>query len=188
MSSELSSPSPTRREGQNQTPAASRSPLRRRFALLGAGLVAFVLAAFAVWYFALRGPRDDPGRLQGEWALSLVVVADDGQPAARPVPGVTIRVTGDRWVWLVAGQEQKRYAITLRPDADSKEIDLVLLAEDGTPRKERRDNGPFTPITLRGVYLLEGDKAKLATAPNPLPRPTSFDATDGAPVWILERR
>jgi hypothetical protein len=52
---------------------------------------------------------------------------------------------------------------------------------------ELRD-GKFVPVVHRGVYTIAGDTAKLVTAPNPIPRPTSFDATDGAPVWVLERQ
>ena len=147
---------------------------------LALGVVALALAAFAVWYFALRGPRDDLAQLQGEWRLS---VAD----RAKQFP-IAVRVKGDRWVYLVGDQEQKRYTLTLRPDANPKEIDLVQLGPDDKPlmEKQKRDE-PFTPVTLRGVYALEDGKMKVVFAPSPLPRPTALDADDGPPVWVLEK-
>ena len=44
-----------------------------------------------------------------------------------------VRVTGDRWVFLLNDKEQKRYTMVLRPEADPKEIDLTQLAPDDTP-------------------------------------------------------
>ncbi len=149
----------------------------RRIALAVAG---FALVAFGVWYFAIRTPepRDDFGRFQGEWRLTV-----DGRAKQFPI---AVRVSGDRWTYLVGDQDQKRYAITLRPDADPKEIDLVQIGPDDAPLLEKRD-GKFTPVTLRGIYTIEGGKAKVMTAPSPLPRPTTFDADDGPPVWLLEK-
>ncbi|MBP3957211.1 TIGR03067 domain-containing protein [Gemmata sp. G18] len=137
------------------------------------------VVAVAVWYFAIRTPepRDDFGRFQGEWKLT---VADRAKQAP-----ITVRVSGDKWTWLVGGTDQKRYAMALRPDTSPKEIDLTQLAPDDSPQQERRD-GKFVPVVLRGIYTVEGDKVKVVTAPNPHPRPTAFDATDGPPVWVLE--
>ena len=148
----------------------------RRLALV---LVAVVGAfAFAILYFALR-QRDDASRFQGEWRLTLA--------EREKQPPITVRVTGDRWVWLVGDKPQNRYTMTLRPDANPKEIDLVQLAPNDNPRLEKRVGEEFTPVTLRGIYLIQDGTVKLLVAPNPLPRPTSFDATDGDPVWLLER-
>lgn len=155
------------------------SPSRRKFVAGAALVVVLVLLGGALAYFALRGPRDDLGRFQGEWKLTT---AD--RESQFPT---TVRVTGDKWVYRVADKDQKRYAITLRPDADPKEIDLTQFAADGTPVLEKRD-GTFVPVVHRGIYTIEDGKAKMLTAPNPHPRPTSFDATDGAPVWLLERQ
>ncbi|WP_162271894.1 TIGR03067 domain-containing protein [Gemmata sp. SH-PL17] len=132
-----------------------------------------------MWYFAFRTPepRDDFSRFQGEWKLT---VAD----REKQMP-ITVRVSGDKWTWLVGGTDQKRYAMTLRPDTNPKEIDLTQLTADDSPLQERR-GGSSVPVVLRGIYTIEGDKAKLVTAPNPLPRPTTFDADDGPPVWVLE--
>ena len=149
----------------------------RRLALLAA---AVGVIAVGVWYFALRGPRDDLGRLQGEWRLTVA-----GRAGQFPI---TVRVRGDRWTYLVGGQEQKRYALALRPDADPKEIDLVQLGPDDQPLLEKHERGgAFTPVTLRGIYAIEDGKMKVLTAPSPLPRPTTFDTPDGPPVWLLEK-
>ena len=100
--------------------------------------------------------------------------------SARSVPSVTIRVTGDKWVSLDNGREQKRYALTLRPDANPKEIDLVMLGADDKP----------TAFVIRGVYTIDRDRAKVALAPDPDPRPATTDENDpdsGGSVWLLER-
>jgi uncharacterized protein (TIGR03067 family) len=133
---------------------------------------------FAVWYFAIRTPepKDDLGRFQGEWQLAVPAVGRDRQPAARLKP-VTVRVTGDRWVYVADGKEAGRYAITLRPAASPKEIDLVQLGPDDRP----------TANVLRGVYTIDRDRARVVTAPGDEPRPTELDAADGPPGWILER-
>jgi uncharacterized protein (TIGR03067 family) len=141
----------------------------------------FVLAAlgFAVWYFAIRTPEptDDLGRFQGEWRLAVPAVGRDGKPGARLVSGVTIRVTGDRWVYLDNGKEQRRYRLTLRAGADPKEIDLTQLGPDDRP----------TAFVIRGVYAVDRDRATVAHAPDPSPRPAALDAPDGGAVWHLER-
>lgn len=139
-------------------------------------VAAVALAAFGVWYFALRGPRDDLGRWQGEWQVAVPAVGRDHKPGARLKP-VTIRVTGGHWAYIADGKELSKYAITLRPEARPKEIDLVRLDADDNP----------TRFALRGIYEIDGDHATLLTAPNPDPRPTSFDAEDGPPALLLER-
>jgi uncharacterized protein (TIGR03067 family) len=137
-----------------------------------------VAGGFAVWYFAIRTPepKDDFGRFQGEWQLAVPAVGRDHQPSIRHKP-VTIRVTGDRWVFMADGQDLGRYAMTLDPEADPKEIDLVKLDSDDRP----------TDIVLRGVYTIDRNRARVVTAPSPLPRPSDFDDPDGPPGWILER-
>jgi uncharacterized protein (TIGR03067 family) len=86
-------------------------------------------------------------------------------------------VQGDRWVYVADGKEMQRYAMTLRPEAGPKEIDLVQLDRDGNP----------TPFVLRGIYEIAGDRARVAAAPDPDPRPASFDPEDGPPALLLER-
>lgn len=125
----------------------------------------------AVWYFAIHTPepRDDFGRFQGTWKL-----APDGREKQFPV---TVRVAGDQWVYVVGNNEQKKYRLTLRPEADPKEIDLTQLGADGQP----------SAFILKGIYAFDDGSVKVLTAPTPLPRPTTFDAPDGPPVWVMER-
>ncbi len=162
---------------------AAKPRSRKRLALVllvGAG-------AFGVWFFAIRtpDPRDDPGRFQGVWGLAVPAEVD-GKPTARLIPGATVRVTGDRWVYLVGDKEQRKYTLTLRPDADPKEIDLTQLAPDDTPLIQKWPP-PARPVVLRGIYSVERDRAKIVTGIGDEARPTSLDATDGVTVWLLER-
>jgi uncharacterized protein (TIGR03067 family) len=138
--------------------------------------------AFGVWYFAIRAPepRDDLGRFQGEWRLAVPDLGRDNKPVARVVQGVTVRVTGDRWVYTADGKETQRYTMVLRPEANPKEIDLVMLGADEKP----------TAFVIRGVYTIDGDRAQVVHAPKPNPRPTTTDETDpdfSGNVWLLER-
>jgi uncharacterized protein (TIGR03067 family) len=135
-----------------------------------------VLAAFGVWYFALRGPKDDLGRWQGEWQLAVATVGRDHKPAARIKP-VTIRVTGDHWAYVADGKELSKFAVTLRPGARPKEIDLVRI--------DRDNNGK--PDVLHGIYEIDGDRARLALVPEGDERPTALDPADGPPALLLER-
>jgi uncharacterized protein (TIGR03067 family) len=146
---------------------------------------------FGVWYFAIRTPepRDDFGRFQGQWQIAVPVEPgekDEKQPTARLVKGVTIQVTGDRVVWLVGDKEQKKYTMTLRPEANPKEIDLTQLAPDDKPLMQKWPP-PTRPVILRGIYTIERDHAKIVTALGSEPRPTDLNATDGVTVWLLER-
>jgi uncharacterized protein (TIGR03067 family) len=150
-------------------------------------IVVWAVVPFVIWRVALYAlePKDDLGRFQGQWTLSVPAAGEKSD--ARLVPGVTIRVTGDRWVWAVGGEEQRRYRMELRPDASPKEIDLVLLATDDQPRLEKR-GGTMTPVTLRGIYSVERGKVKVVAAVGGESRPGSLDTTDGATVWLLERQ
>jgi uncharacterized protein (TIGR03067 family) len=58
-----------------------------------------------------------------------------------------------------------------------KEIDLAQLDRDGRP----------TPLAQHGIYEIGGDRARVLLVPAGEPRPTSFDAKDGPPGWLLER-
>jgi uncharacterized protein (TIGR03067 family) len=162
--------------------ASAKPPEKVGFSLRGRLAVAVVAAAVgvAVWYFAIRTPepRDDLGRFQGDWTLAVPAGTRDAR-AVRPKPAI-VRVTGDRWAYVIDGKVIQRYAITLRPDADPKEIDLAMLGADDRP------NGKV----IRGVYAIDRDRAKVAHAPDPDPRPTTTDETapDAAgTVWLLER-
>jgi uncharacterized protein (TIGR03067 family) len=188
MSAEPSSAAPAPSPSPLAASRAPASPRRRKRLWLALSIVALSLVSFVAWRLALYAlePKDDPGRFQGQWRLA--VPAGTGEKSeARLVPGVTIRVSGDRWVWLADGKEQRRYRMELRPDASPKEIDLVLLAEGDRPRLELR-GGTMTPVTLRGIYSVERGKAKVVAAVGGEARPTSLDAADGVTVWLLERQ
>ena len=161
--------------GPVEAPAA---PVRKaspfRALAVAAGLV---LVGFGVWYFALRGPTDDPGRWQGECQMSVLTVGPDGKLAQLARPGVTIRVTGSEWQYRFGEKDAKRYSAVLRPETNPKEVDLTQLDRDGKP----------TRFVLRGIYELERNRARVATAPGTDPRPTEFEAQDGGTVWLLHR-
>jgi uncharacterized protein (TIGR03067 family) len=151
--------------------------------------IAFVgaVAGLSAWASGLTSePKDDPGRFQGRWFLAVPATDRDGKPAVRAVTGVTIRISGDRLVWMVGEQEQKRYAITLRPEGNPKEIDLTQLKADDTPLIQRFPP-PERPVMLRGIYTIDGNRAKVVTSIDDEARPTDIDATDGVTVWLLER-
>jgi len=155
-----------------------------------ARLIAFALiglVGFGVWYFAIRTPgaRDDGGRFQGEWQLAVPTTGRDGAPAARGSPN-TIKVKGDRWAFFTGEKENKRYTAVLRPGADPKEIDLTLIGPDDKPKLVPH-NGKPVPVVIRGIYVIEPNRAKIAFAPDPNPRPTKFDDAEPASVWLLER-
>ncbi len=155
------------------------------------GAVAALLgAAAAIGYGFLRSeePTEDLARFQGEWQLA-VPAGDDEQdtPAAAQLKPVIVRIHGDRWIYIANGNEQRRYAITLRPDTDPKEIDLIQLTANDQPLLQQWPPPP-QPVTIRGIYAFERNRAKVATSIGNEPRPTSFAATDGVTVWLLERR
>jgi uncharacterized protein (TIGR03067 family) len=148
----------------------------KRLLALVLGFAVFALFAFGVWYFAIRTTHD-AGRFQGQWQMAVPATDRDGMPAVRAIPGVTIRVSGDRWVYMVGDKQMQGYMMTLRPEANPKEIDLVQLDRNEQP----------TQFVLRGIYAVDGDQAKVVTSIGDEPRPTSLDAPDGATVWLLER-
>lgn len=161
------------------TPNASPAKRNRKPLAVVAGLI---LTGIVLWFVVIRTaePRNDNERFQGEWKLRV-----EGREKQTPV---RVRVTGDKFVFLVGEHEQKRYTITLRPETNPKEIDLTQLLPDGSPVLERHsENAQFTPVTLRGIYTFADGQARILTAPNSLPRPTAFDTEDGSPAWLLER-
>jgi uncharacterized protein (TIGR03067 family) len=148
-----------------------------RWQKLAAMLCIGAVAGLSAWASGRSwGPKDDLGRWQGEWQVAVPAVGRDHKPGARLKP-VTVRVTGDQWAYVGDGKELSKYAIALHPEASPEEIDLVQLDRDGNP----------TPFVLRGIYEIGGDRARVAAAPDPDPRPASFDSDDGPPPLLLER-
>jgi uncharacterized protein (TIGR03067 family) len=161
------------------TPTQEVRKNARRWRVSRRRLAAVAIIAVGVWYFAIywREPSDDLGRFQGEWRLAIPLGANsDGRARLKPV---IVRVTGDRWVYVADGKEMHRYTLVLRPDVNPKEIDLVMLGADDKP----------TAFVIRGVYTIDRDRAKVAHAPSPEPRPATLDETDpdSAGLWLLER-
>jgi uncharacterized protein (TIGR03067 family) len=159
-------------------------PATRRWIGAAAALLG---AAAAIGYGFLRSgePTEDLARFQGEWQLAIPA-SDHGPPAAARLKPVIVRIHGDRWIYVANGNEQRRYAITLRPDTDPKEIDLIQLTDNDQPLLQQWPPPP-QPVTIRGIYAFEQNRAKVATSIGHEPRPTSFEATDGVTVWLLER-
>lgn len=149
---------------------------RKRLVLIALAIATILLIAFGVWYFAIRTTHD-AGRFQGQWQMAVPTMDRDGKPAARAIPGVTVRVSGDRWVYMVADKQMQGYQMTLRPEANPKEIDLVQLDRNEQP----------TQFVLRGIYAIDGNQAKIVVSNSDEERPTSFDDTDRFTVWLLER-
>lgn len=169
-----------------QPPAVGRlRPATRRWIGAAAALLG---AAAAIGYGFLRSgePTEDLARFQGEWQLA-VPAGDHDSPAAARLKPVIVRIHGDRWIYVANGNEQRRYAITLRPDTDPKEIDLIQLTANDQPLVQQWPPPP-QPVTIRGIYAFERNRAKVATSIGDEPRPTSFEATEGVTVWLLERR
>ena len=137
--------------------------------------VVLVLAVgIAVWFafFNNRGPRDDLGKLQGDWNYST---------AGRNNLGV-IRVEGDTWSYRSGGPFGRSYGMTLRPEA--KEIDLALLGDDGQPVTFTHGAGRGGEVKLVGIYAIDNGEVKVALGVSE--RPKSFE-DDEAQVLILKR-
>ena len=133
-----------------------------------------VLTGVAIWFafFSNRGPRDDLGKLQGDWNYST---------AGRNNLGV-IRVEGDTWSYHSGGPFGKSYRMTLRPEV--KEIDLALLGDDGQPATFTHGAGQGAEVKLVGIYAIDSGEVKVALGV--AERPKSFE-DDEAQVLILKR-
>ncbi len=159
-------------------PARGRKPAG--FGRAGVFLLALPLAALvgvAVWY-GLRGPTDDLGRMQGDWAIKGADGRDRG----------FVRIEGDRWTYHSGGQERASHRITLNPDASPKEIDLTALEPDGRAKTFTRG---ATGVEMKelGVYALADGELRVAKAPawNGGTRPAKLDDPDGPPALTLVR-
>src|SRR5207247_980819 len=117
-----------------------------------------------------RGPKDDIGRLQGDWNYST---------ADRNNLGV-IRVEGDTWSFHSGGPHGRSYRITLKPEANPKEIDLALLGDDGQPVTFTHGAGKGSEVKLHGVYAIEAVEVKVVLRPGVEPWPKSLDDSGDA--------
>lgn len=162
----------------------SPTPRRRWLPLLAAGAV-LLTAVFGLWYGLFRdtGPKDDPGRLQGEWAITLAGRSPDKDPN-RPIN--VVRVDGDRWTYVSGGKETSTWRVTLNPDANPKQLDLTRLDADDRPMTFTTGPGRRVEQKQLGVYALDGDTLTLALAPEQNGRPTRLDDPD-TPALTLTR-
>ncbi len=147
----------------------------RRCLLVAIPLLALV--GFGVWYAFLRGPADDLGRMQGDWAIQGADGRDRG----------FVRVAGDRWTYHAGGKELASHRIALNPAASPREIDLTALEPDGRPKTFTRGAAGAEMKEL-GVYALAGDELRIAKTPawNGGTRPKTLDDPD-APALTLVR-
>ena len=163
----MSEPVPTADTG-GLTPRRSRRPLW--LALAAAGIV----VTTAVAYFALREPKDDTGRLQGEWLIQ--VPREEGTEGGASGPPLMVRITGDRWQYVAGGQDRQAFRITLNEAANPKEIDLTGLTPDGKAASVTGDRGKQEAFVMRGVYAIDKKTLKVSLAPGNQPRPTALTA------------
>jgi uncharacterized protein (TIGR03067 family) len=137
-------------------------------ARVAALVVLLAAVGFAVWYWVLRGPRNDLERFQGDWQVSV---------AGRKTP-VVLQVAGDQWQSMSNAVEGKVYRITLNEAADPKEIDLDPVDTTGI-------KGPVPK--LHGIYAFDGNAAvRVRVNDTTEPRPNTLDDPD-AVVWELTK-
>lgn len=163
-----SAPGATRPPGA--TAPGSPVPRDRRLRQVAIGVVLGVLAGFAAWYFLVRepDPRNDLERFRGDWQISV---------GGRGTPNV-VHVEGDTWRYQAGATEGKTYRVTLKENADPKEIDLELL---GAPKLV----GPT--VKMHGVYQFDGrGSVQMRLNPGTLPRPKSLDDAEST-LWVLTR-
>ncbi len=153
---------------------------RAQYIPLVAGLA---LVGFAVWFFAIRetGPRDDHGRLQGDW---LIVMPGESSEVSAGRPPSLVRIEGDRWAYVSGGRETSAWKLTL--NADAKELDLTKLEADGQPARFTHGAGKGTEVKQLGMYELDGDEFKVVLAPVQEGRRPTLNDTD-IPALTLKR-
>ena len=158
-------------------PPAPARPARRWRRRLLLSLPLAALVGLGVWYAFPRGPSDDLGRMQGDWAIKGADGRDRG----------FVRVAGDRWTYHAGGQERASHRIALNPAASPKEIDLTALESDGRAKTFTRGAAGAEMKEL-GVYALDGDELRIAKTPawNGGTRPKTLDDPD-APALTLVR-
>jgi uncharacterized protein (TIGR03067 family) len=113
----------------------------------------------------------DREKMQGKW--KIVRCEFSGRDDPQPV-GVEDTITGEKW--LRPGRRTGEYRLKLDPSKDPKQVELSAdrLGDE----------------TLKGIYLLEGDKLTICYAYDPSsPRPTGFKTDDDSRVYlyVLER-
>jgi uncharacterized protein (TIGR03067 family) len=115
--------------------------------------------------------KSDQEKMQGKWRIVHCEFA--GQDSPQPV-GVEDTIDGARW--LRPNRRTGEYQLKFDPSKDPKWVDLSA---------ERLGSQ-----TLKGIYLLDGDKLTICYAYDPdLPRPTEFKTRPDfrGYIYVLER-
>jgi uncharacterized protein (TIGR03067 family) len=134
-------------------------------------------AGLAIWYWGIRTPesRDDLGRLQGDWKLTIA--GRPGPESDADTAQWVVRISGDRWKYIAGGREAKTYRITLHEEKSPKEIELTLLDAAGNPAGRYGSHG---------VYAIEDHTVRVLVKPLNEPWPKDLDDPN-AIVWVLNR-
>jgi uncharacterized protein (TIGR03067 family) len=120
---------------------------------------------------AFNDARSEQERLQGKWRI--VRCEFSGRDEPQPV-GVEDSIRGDKW--LRPNRRTAEYQFKLDPTKDPKWVDLSA---------ER-----LGAQTLKGIYLLDGDRLTICYAYDPgSPRPTEFKTMRDSHfyLYVLER-
>ena len=139
---------------------------------------------------------EDQAKLQGKWKVaSLEGSADEEAPGAGDSKGEVYVIDGDIMKVERNGDVQRRQKLTLNPLKDPKEVDLVLVNEDGsevkyTSKVQKKKGGKkkttTTTTTFRNkaIYKIEGDKLTFCIAWSDQDRPKDF--TSGPTQYVLK--
>jgi uncharacterized protein (TIGR03067 family) len=130
----------------------------------------------AVWYWGIREPepKDDLGRFQGEWKLTLS--ERNRKEVDEAAPGSVVHVSGDH-LYFDRENKGKSLKIKLNETASPKEIELTLLDASGNA---------VGAYGSHGIYTIDRKTARLVVEPVNRPRPKDFDSPD-AVVWVLTK-
>ena len=115
--------------------------------------------------------QDKPGtsdkdKLQGTWSIESMKMGGKDMPAEE-LKKVKLTFTGDK-VIVKADAKNEEHTYTLDAAKKPKQIDITAKAE-----------------VIPGIYELDGDTLKIATAHKGGVRPTDFNSQDGSMVGVM---